>query len=196
MFESKVKTKSEKELIEITENPSRYAPEFIIAALNEIRNREMNIDTAKAEQVAKREEEKQAELTNNWKVPDDLHSSIKLASNLVFLSVLLGLVNMFFIQTSFSIGTLSANQLPGIIGLGLVAAIGYGIRLGISWVRTLLLVFYIIGALLGFGILTFFLQHAPIAGVIYLLQNLIQLAVIIILFMKPANDWYKAHKCE
>lgn len=196
MFESKVKVKSDKELREVTENPDRYAPEFIAAALNEIRNREMNVDTTEAEQIVNREEEKRTERANNWKIPNNLHSSIKLASNLVFISVILGALNMFFIQTTFSISGSTAEQLPGIFSLVFVAATGYGIRLGFSWIRFLLLIFYVLGTLLGFGLLTFLLHHAPIAGAIYLLQALIQLAVIILLFLKPANNWYRTNKSE
>lgn len=196
MFEAKVKTKTNNELLEITKNASKYDPGFLAAALSEIKNRELNANTSGVEQLIATDKQNRTERTNNWKVPNNLHSSINLASNLVYLSVLLGILNMYFIQTSFSIGGSTAEQIPGILSLVFVAAIGYAIRLGISWIRIPLLIFYVIGSLFGFGLLTFFMQYAPIAGIIYLLQSLIQLGVLILLFLKPANNWYKANKSE
>lgn len=191
MFEAKVKRKSDQELEEIVNHPKDYQPEFLSAAIEEIKNRGVKIDTSKTETIIAEEQQIKVDSSKRWKVPENLHPKIRLASNLMFSSLVIGIIRVFFAQSSVNISGLSDDGLfSGLV----VIVLAYAIRLGISWIRVVLLTFIIFGLLLEIFFVPFYINHAPIAGILELLQSLIQVYALILLFQKPANKWYKENQ--
>ena len=191
MFEAKVKGKSDQELEEIVNHPKDYQPEFLSAAIEEIKSRGVKIDTSKTENIIAEEQQTKINSAQRWKIPENLHPKIRLASNLLFASLVIGVIRQFFAQTSYSISGLSDEALPGLFSGLIVIAMAYAIRLGISWARILLLVFMVFGLFLTISFVSFYIEYAPVAGILELLQTLVQLYALVLLFQKPASNWYK-----
>ena len=191
MFEAKVKGKSDQELEDIVNHPKDYQPEFLSAAIEEIKSRGVKIDTSKTEFVIAEEQQAKVDSAQRWKTPENLHPTIRQASNLIFASLILWIIRTFFAQSSVNINGLSDDGLfSGLV----VIALAYAIRLGISWIRVVLLVFMIFSLLLEVFFVPFYIDQAPIAGVLELLQTLVQVYALVLLFQKPAREWYKENQ--
>ncbi len=111
-----------------------------------------------------------------------LSNNIK-SSNLIFLSVGLGLLNNIIVPELLSSGFVffvSLVTFLTIIGLGLL------VRRGVQWVKYLLAALIIFG-LIGLPKLIEVWEIYPIMGVIYIFQSILQVWAVILLFQKQKS---------
>lgn len=126
----------------------------------------------------------------------EVSKKIRQAANLVYLSLLVGLIKSIFYETMTNQKILSDSKslTIGIVTIIIIGFIGYKIGQGKNWARITLLVLFIIG-MIGFPfiILNEF-QINPIIGVVSITQMFIQLYVLIILFSGESKDWFRLQK--
>jgi len=123
----------------------------------------------------------------------EIPKKIKQAANLVYLSLLVGLIKSVLYETMTTQKMLSnpKSLAIGIITIFIIGFLGYMIGQGKNWARITLLVFFIIGMIgYPFIVLNEFLSSS-IIGVVSIVQMLIQLYVLIILFSGEPKEWFK-----
>jgi hypothetical protein len=111
------------------------------------------------------------------------HNYIK-SSNLVFLSAVVGAINLLLLP-----GILSSNtaMIVGFLTLCFLIFLGIMIRLGISWIKYLLLIMIVLGLISLPVIIRNFLDR-PLNGTLNIVQSLIQIYAVIVLFQKASNN--------
>ena len=112
---------------------------------------------------------------------DNLHSNFIKSSNLIFVTVGLGITNFFFSKETLSGGT---NIAIAIITLSMILGLGILVRQGFNWIKYLLLVITILGL---FGISTILIDFSqnPIVGIVNLVQTVLEIWATVILFLIP-----------
>lgn len=112
---------------------------------------------------------------------EHLHSNFIKSSNLIFATVVLGIINFFFSSDTLSSGT---NIAVAIITLSMILGLGILVRQGYNWMKYLLLVLTILGL---FGISTILtdLTQNPIVGIVSIVQTVLEIWATVILFLIP-----------
>ena len=166
--------KSNRELEEYIQSESRFTPQAINYAFEILKSR------------GKEFSEEEIEIINsqiNQTIERDtivLHPNEIKSSNLILISAGFGFLYMFFspkVFTSFS------TILTGIITIGIIIAIGIGIRNGIQWIK------YVIATLLVLGLFSLpitiiqTINSNLIAGIINITQSALQIIAVILLFI-------------
>lgn len=112
---------------------------------------------------------------------EEIHKDYIFASNLIFASAILGGVN-------FLIASATISNYPifiGILSLLFISGIGLLARVGIHWLKYVMLALSILGlCILPFMIL-FIYNAKPILGLINLMQNMLQIIAAVFLFKAP-----------
>lgn len=126
----------------------------------------------------------------------EIPKRIKQASNLVYLSLLIGLIKLFLIETITNIEIPSDPKIfiMVIIMILIIGFLGYMIRQGKNWIRITVLVLFTIG-MINYPFLVFNeFKYSYILGTVSIVQMLIQLYVLIILFSGESKIWFKKQK--
>jgi hypothetical protein len=107
------------------------------------------------------------------------HNYIK-SSNLIFISAVLGAINLLLLP-----GLLlsKAAIIVGLFTLFFLIALGIMIRLGISWIKYLLLILVLLGLTSLPLIIRNFLTR-PLNGTFTIVQSIIQIYAVVLLFQK------------
>jgi len=113
----------------------------------------------------------------------NLHPNFIKASNLMFVSAIFGIVNLFLIPNTFAS---AKNTTIAVTTLLILAIISYIVRLGKNWMKYLLLVLMILG-LLGMPFITI-LRSNLLLGLINIIQTVLQFWALILLFKVPKQD--------
>lgn len=169
---SVLEQKTDRELEEYIQSESRFTPQAINYAFEILKSR------------GKKFSEKEVEIiyslinqTIERKIV--VHPNEIKSSNLILISAGLGILNMFFspeVFTSFSL------ILIGIITIGIIIAIGIGIRNGIQWIKYVILGLVILG-LFSFPIIIQTIKSNFIAGIVNIIQSLLQIIAVFLLFI-------------
>jgi len=114
--------------------------------------------------------------------PLSVHVNHIKASNLMYASAALGLINIVLIPEMLSTGM---DIFTAFFCLAFIAALGLFIRKGFTKIKYLLLGLFIIGIMLSPTFLAFLFFHLPISAIINLTQTVLQLIAIILLFAIP-----------
>jgi len=128
----------------------------------------------------------------------EIPKKIKQAANLVYLSLLVGLIKSLLYETMTTQKMLSDPKLlsVGIFTILIIGFLGYKIGQGKNWARITLLVLFILGMIgYPFIVLTEF-QTSILIGTVSIVQILIQLYVLIILFSGESKQWFKEQKVK
>jgi len=113
-----------------------------------------------------------------------IHQNYIKASNFMFLSVGLGIINIILTPGIF----VSPKEIiTGIIVLLFLAGLALGIKKGISWIKYLLLILIIIG-LLGIPFMIKNLGQNLAIGIINIIQTVLQIWSLILLFKIPKEE--------
>ncbi|MCQ6957946.1 hypothetical protein [Mucilaginibacter aquariorum] len=112
-----------------------------------------------------------------------VHPNYIKSSNIIILSILVGLLNLAFSQTPLNTPQSIGAFLTTILFL---AAIAFLVRKGLSWMKYVLLVLSIIGVA---GLVMIILKKPVFNGVLVvnIVQTLLQLWALIILFTIPKS---------
>ncbi len=110
-----------------------------------------------------------------------IHSNFIKSSNLIFGTVGLGIINMFFSSDILNNGR---NIAVAVITLMLMAGLGFLVRQGKDWVKYLLLVLTI-GGVLGIPVFINNIIEKPVVGIINILQTIMQVWAVVLLFKVP-----------
>ena len=113
-----------------------------------------------------------------------IHQNYIKASNLTFLSGLMGIVNIFFLPEilASTIGIVTI-----IVTFAFVIGLGFLIRQGFDWVKYLLLFLMIFG-LIGIQTIIKNLSENPIVGIINIIQTILQFWALILVFKISKTD--------
>jgi hypothetical protein len=110
-----------------------------------------------------------------------IHPNYIKSSNLIFGAVGLGLINFFFVGDLLNTGQ---NIAIAILTLVIIAGIGFLVRQGKDWVKSLLVVFMLFGAVcIPFMIIT--IVQTPVFMLVNIAQTILQLWATILLFKIP-----------
>ncbi len=112
-----------------------------------------------------------------------IHPNYIKSSNLIFVTVGLGLINFFFSSDLLNTGQ---NIAIAILTLIIIAGIGLLVRQGKAWVKYLLLVLTILG-LIGIPSIINNIALRPVVGFVNIAQTIMQIWAIVLLFMVPKN---------
>lgn len=111
------------------------------------------------------------------------HRNYIISSNLIFASAILGIISFFLI---YHLANDSKNIINGILNISLIAGLGFVVRIGKKWVKSLLLGLTILGLFLMTSIANT-LAHNLYGGIILILQTVLQIIAVILLFMIPKD---------
>ena len=173
---------------------------MVLATICEIEKREINIESLPElkikilkvlEDRTAQEKEYEESKNYNFSIPRNLPKEIKYASYIVYFTVMLEVVEIYWLKTefnfSFSLGAASI-KFPSYL---LLILWGYLIHIGHNWTRYLFLSIKLIGIV--FSIFAF---KTLFSSPIYIIQNLLQFIAIYLLFSSKANKWYKEETRE
>ena len=110
--------------------------------------------------------------------------NILIASNLTLISAALGVIN-FLILGSF---TSFAYDFTAFFAIAFIALLAFLIRQGYKWVKWLLVILFLTGLPFLVPQLPIIFKQSFLAGMINILQSILQLASIILLFIKTKVD--------
>ena len=122
--------------------------------------------------------------------------SVKIASYMIYLSIIIGIINSVLYETLGNQEMLSnpKSLIVGIVVFLIIGVIGFQIGRGKNWARIVLLILTVIGIVgLPAIIVDDFLLH-PAIGILSIVQTLIQLYVVIILFSGNSKRWFNRKK--
>ena len=114
----------------------------------------------------------------------EIHPNYNKSSNLAFISAGLGILNLSLSPEIFSTGL---AIFTAFFTLAFVFGLAVLIRLGLSWIKYLLLVLFLIG-LIGIPFMIKNFETNPIVGTINIAQTILQICSIILLFKIPKTD--------
>lgn len=184
--------KSDAELKQIASNYKDYSKDALTAVLGQIRSRNIESSTvSEIENYLKAQQETQTEFQEKIKIPSDLHPNIKLASNLLYASIPLGMIN-FFLLSNMQLITGTKELLTAIFTWALMGAFGYWLRTGSKTSRTVVLVISIIGFIPALPVMIGLFQLNILTGIVSLCLNTISIYVLVLLFKKESTAWYKS----
>ena len=114
----------------------------------------------------------------------DLHQNYIKASNLTFVSALLGIINVVLLK---GVLTNTISIVTTIFTFLFIIGLGFLIRQGFEWIKYLLLFMMVFGLI---GIPTWIknLQEIPIVGLTNLIQIILQFWDLILVFKIPKKD--------
>jgi hypothetical protein len=101
------------------------------------------------------------------------------ASNLIFISALLGLINFLF----FSLAKSSYEVIVGIIVISFITGIGFLVRKAYQWIKWVLLILIVLGILATIMALPAILGQSSIVILISLSQTLLQAISVVLMFL-------------
>lgn len=196
MFEQKLKSKTEAELASIISNSDQYDPKFLAAAVKEIKNREMSIQTDELETKVEKKIVEQHLKKQKWQVPQDIPRKVLIASNLIFVTAGMTLLNIFFIDSTTTVAGNDFNHLTTFVGAAITAILAYYLRLGASWARGVTLVLFIIGSLPMLATLGYLLEYFPMVAINNFVQLIFCATALVLVFNKQSSQWYKELKMK
>jgi hypothetical protein len=174
---SVLEQKSNLQLEEYIKPESRFVPQAIKFAFEILKSRGRDFSEEESEQInlliEKKEEKKEIVIHEN---------NIK-ASNLMFLSAVLGLIN-FSLSDEITIKT---GITAAIISLSFIIFLGILIRRGINGVKYILATLFILGLVFYIPYLISDLQNFPINGIISICQSIAQISAVVLLFLIPKD---------
>ena len=113
-----------------------------------------------------------------------VHKNYIKSSDLMLISVGLGIINFLLVPEIFSSGR---SIFIGIVTLLLLGGLALAIRNGVSWIKYLLLVMMIFG-FISIPFLIKNLEENPPVGIINIIQNAFQFWSLILLFKIPKEE--------
>lgn len=113
-----------------------------------------------------------------------IHENNLKASNLMFLSAVLGLIN-FSLSDQI---TIKNDISSAIISLSFLIFLALLIRRGYNGVKYVLATLFILGLVFYIPYLIYDLQNSPINAIISIFQSITQISAVILLFMIPKNQ--------
>jgi hypothetical protein len=116
----------------------------------------------------------------------DIHPNYILSSNLIFGSIGLGLINVLvqWLSSSEDRMVVIMDIMVIILSLLIVAAMGFLVRQGYGWMKYVLLVLTVLG-LIGIPFILYNFSKNPLAGVINIIETVMQVWATVILFRIP-----------
>jgi len=197
-FRKVMTKKSDEQLIEILVNYSRYSNDALRALVEQIETRAIKHDSL--EELLNhlgRQEKIIEQKSQRFKIPDNLHPNIKLASTLMFLNIPIGIINMLIVNTiDDQILNGTKDRISLFITMVFVFILGYWLRMGSKTSRLVVSILSIIGFILSLPNLFTFFQFGVLPGAINLIQSLMGVLIIILLYQKGSSNWYKKIKKE
>ena len=169
---SVLEQKSDHELEEYIQSESRFTPQAINYAFEILKSRGKEFSEEQVEII-------NSQINQTFESRIIVHPNEIKSSNLILISAGLGLLNMFIspeVFTSFSL------ILIGLITIGIISAIGIGIRNGIHWIKYVILVLVVLG-LFSFPIFIQTMYSNLIAGIVNIIQSLLQIIAVVLLFI-------------
>lgn len=128
----------------------------------------------------------------------EIPKKIKQAANLVYLSLLVGLIKSTLYETMTNQKILAdpKSLVIALITILIIGFLGFKISQGKNWARIILLVMFILGMIAYPFIIIAEFQMNSLIGIVSIVQMLIQLYVLIILYSGEAKEWFKAQKLK
>ncbi|MGL1885363.1 MAG: hypothetical protein OCD76_02515 [Reichenbachiella sp.] len=188
-------TKSDAELYSIASSYEKYSLDALKALITESENR--NIVLPEASSIQAKLTTTESEIfkeQESSRIPKNLPSTIRLASDLFYSTIPLGFINLIVFER-LGVLVIDTKQLgTGIITWLLTAGVAYWIRTGSAISRTVMTIFTVIGLLVFIPVVVELVQFSILAGLLATLINGISLYVVILLFKKPSKVWYSERK--
>jgi hypothetical protein len=188
-------TKSDAELYTIASSYEKYSSDALKALIAESEKRNIVLPEASSIQgkLMTTESEVLKEQESS-RIPENLPSTIRLASDLFYSTIPLGFINLIVFER-LGILVLDTKQLAtGIITWLLTAAVAYWIRTGSATSRTVMIIFTVFGILVFIPLIIELVQFSILAGLLSTLINGISIYVVILLFKKQSKVWYSERK--
>ncbi|AXB56700.1 hypothetical protein [Flavobacterium fluviale] len=114
-----------------------------------------------------------------------LNSNFIKSSNLIFISALLGIINLLL---SPEIISSQKGLKTSIITILLILTLGVLIRYGVSWIKYILLILIILGLFNTPAVIKYMLIYNPINAIIIILQSLVQISATVLLFRNSIKE--------
>lgn len=167
--------KNDQELLNQLENDNLDPPELNALAFELLQERGHVFDPREKARIKNQIIHKQ----NNYKAC--IHPYYKISAYTIFLSVMLGVVQL---AINYKIITFYTNSIIDIVGLALLLVLGVLTYRGSESVKYIFLPLFILGLS---GILSLVLNHRmnPLFNLISLIQCLLQIGAILLLFLVP-----------
>jgi len=113
-----------------------------------------------------------------------IHPNYIKASNLIYGTVGLGLINLVFAGELLKTGQ---NIVTAFITLVMISGLGYLVRQGKDWVKYILLVLLAFG-LIGIQFIINNIVQRPVVGIVNIAQTIMQLWATVLLFKVKKNS--------
>ncbi|WP_288789815.1 hypothetical protein [uncultured Elizabethkingia sp.] len=176
---SVLEKKTDKELEQYIKPDSRFVPEAIDYAFEILKSRGKEFSEEENQRINLLRAEK------NKKEESNIFPNYIRASNIIYLSAGLGVINLFLTYRSLGIDSINALFM-GFSSIAFVVGIGYLARRGANWIKYVLLISFILSFLLGFTrVLIFLINIIPLSGFIVITQAVLQIWALILLFRIP-----------
>lgn len=187
--------KSENELYAILNNTEQYQESAILDAISELEERGANIEKYinLRNNIISTQNTRNQMHKKRFNVPDDLPDSIRKASHLIYLGIIIGILSLIASEHFFDAGIFSTIQgfLTVVISILITGILAYFILLGRVVARTLFIILFVTGILSTMPAVIFLFHAKPVIGVFSIFQLVIQLSALFLLHKKESNEWYK-----
>ena len=175
---SVLETKSDKELEEYIKEGNRFVPEATVLAFEILKSRGREFSELETHQIMSLISEKS-------KVKEKvIHPNHEKAANAIYLSVALGLINVFLRPETFNNAT---SIIIAIFTFAIIARIGYLVSQGNDWIKYVWLVFMIFGVI-SIPFIIMKILNNSIVGYINLIQTILEIYALVILFKIPKTN--------
>ena len=167
--------KSNQELEKYIVVGNRFVPDANLYAYEILKSRGREFTDEENERI------KLLTCNNDEKDKNIIHANHKKSADIIYLSGVLGIVNLILSYETLYNGM---KIFIALVSLAFVFGIGYLISKGTEWIKYLLLVILILG-LLGFPFLIANLKNEPFVGIINIVQTILQIWALVLLFKIP-----------
>jgi len=172
---SELEKLSDKELEKYIVDGNKFVKEANIYAYQILKSRGREFNEIETKRIL-------SLIEDNSKINEiDIHQEYKRAAALIYSSVIFGVFNVFLNSETLKS---SVGIILGLITLLIFIAIGYLISKGIDWIKYVLLVLIILGAI-GLPFIIMNLIYDPVNGIVNLVQTILQISALVILFKIP-----------
>lgn len=175
---SVLEQKSDLQLEEYIKPESRFVPQASKFAFEILQSRGRDFSEEEMEQINLLIEKKEK------KKKIAIHENNLKASNLMFLSVVLGLIN-FSLSDEI---TIKSEISATIVSISFLIFLALLIRRGYNGVKYVLATLFVVGLIFYIPYLIYDIQNSPINAIISICQSITQITAILLLFMIPKNQ--------
>ncbi|OPB86019.1 hypothetical protein [Elizabethkingia ursingii] len=173
---SVLEKKTDKELEQYIKPDSRFVPEAVEHAFEILKSRGKEFTEEENQRIDLLRAEK------NKKEEINISPNYIRASNIIYISAALGIINILLINNYVAIDSIYII-FPAICSITFVFGLGYLARIGTNWVKYILLINCALTPVLSYiRILIFLTNINPLLGCIIIIQTVLQIWALILLF--------------